>query len=325
MILQKFGGLEKGLVLGPFSLTFSPNWLRKIEMFKLQFAYGQREILTDYMGLDRSTLLLGILQHGFSYKDDPSDAVTPRLENFRRSPLWVYSGSRASSLRNQGFGNVEAIGAPWLYLPPVSAFSDIRAKGDKFIVFPIHTTLSVNVSPTESEIKSKIKYWKSLARESPLTICLYWSDYLEWSWRRIAEAEEVAVTVVGISESTPVWSPHSARIDFLSNLRTLLHQHTHAIFETFTSGMVYAISEGLTVGYFPQTQTGYESQGHLEADHWMARHIPGVVGEFTEAKALAERNNEMLGLESFCTPDQLKESLVYEIGIVPKTQSSNKE
>ena len=79
MILQKIGGLEKGLVVGPLSLTFTPSWLRKIEMFKLQFAYGQREILTDYMGLDRSALLLGILQHGFSYEDEPWEAVTPRL------------------------------------------------------------------------------------------------------------------------------------------------------------------------------------------------------------------------------------------------------
>ena len=328
MILKRLAGLQQGLVIGPVSLTFTPSWLQKIEMFKVQFAYGQREILTDYMGLDRSTLLLGILQHGFSYKDDPTDAVTPRLKNFRRSPLWVYSGSRASSLRNQGFANVKAIGAPWLYLPPVSAFPDIRAKGDKFIVFPIHTSLSVNVSPSESEIESKIKYWKSLAGESPLTICLYWSDYLEWSWRRIAEAEGVEVTVVGVGQLEPeVWSTHSTRVDFLPNLRTLLQRYSHAIFETFTSGMVYAISEGLSVGYFPQTQTEYESQlqAHLEGDQWMARHIPGVVGEFIEARALAERNNEMLGLESFCTPDQLRELLVYEIGIVPKPQYSNKE
>jgi hypothetical protein len=306
-------------VIGPLSLTVTPSWLRKIEMFKVQFAYGQREILTDYMGLDRSTLLLGILQHGFSYQDDPSDAITPRLGNFKRSPLWVYSENRASALRQQGFKNVKAIGAPWLYLPPAPSFPDTRKKGNSFVVFPIHTSLSVNVSPSESDIKSKIRYWKSLAGDSDLTICLYWSDYLEWSWRRIAEAEGVEVTVVGVGETAPVWSEHSTRIDFLANLRTLLQNHTHAIFETFTSGMIYAISAGLTVGYFPQTQTEYESQlqAHLEGDHWMASYIPGVVGEFVEAKALAGLNNEMLGVGSFCTPERLRELLVYEIGIVP--------
>ena len=321
MILQKIGGSEKGLVVGPFSLTFTPSWLRKIEMFKVQFAYGQREILTDYMGLDRTTLFLGILQHGFSYQDDPADAITPRLRNFKRSPLWVYSENRASALRHQGLKNVNAIGAPWLYLPPISATSNTHKTQDRFVVFPIHTSLSVDVSPSENDIRSKIKYWKSIAGNNPLTICLYWSDYLEWSWRRIAQAEQVAVTVVGIGETTPVWSPHSTRIDFLANLRTLLHQHTHAIFETFTSGMIYAISAGLTVGYFPDTQTDYESQlkAHLEGDHWMARQIPGVVGEFVEAHSLVDLNNEMLGVVSFCPPDRLKELLVYEIGIVPSS------
>jgi hypothetical protein len=288
-------------------------------MFKVQFAYGQREILTDYMGLDRTTLLLGILQHGFSYQDDPADAITPRLGNFERSPLWVYSETRASALRHLGFKNVNAVGAPWLYLPPISDTPNTPKKRDSFVVFPIHTSLSVDVSPSENEIRSKIRYWKSLAGESHLTICLYWSDYLEWSWRRIAEAEEVEVTTVGVGETSPVWSPHTARIDFLSNLRTLLHQHTHAIFETFTSGMIYAISTGLKVGYFPDTQTAYESRlkAHLEGDHWMRRQTPGVVGEFVEARSLLDLNNEMLGVASFCAPDRLRELLVYEIGIVP--------
>jgi hypothetical protein len=321
LILQRVGGLQKGLVIGPLSLTVTPSWLQKIEMFKVQFAYGQREILTDYMGLDRSTLLLGILQHGFSCQDDPADAITPRLGNFKRSPLWVYSENRASALRIQGFKNVKAIGAPWLYLPPISGIPDTQKRRESFIVFPIHTSLSVNVSPSDFDIKSKIKYWKSLAGESPLTICLYWSDFLEWSWRRIAEAEGVQVTVVGLGETFPVWSEHSTRIDFLMNLRNLLQQHSHAIFETFTSGMIYAISAGLKVGYFPQTQTEYESglQAHVEGDQWMTRQIPGVVGEFVEADALADLNNEMLGVESFCTPDDLRELLVYEIGIVPSS------
>ena len=325
MILQRVTGLQKGLVIGPLSLTLTPSWLQKIEIFKLQFAYGQREILTDYMGLDRSTLLLGILQHGFSYNDESAEAITPRLGNFKRSPLWVYSENRASALRHQGFKNVNAVGAPWLYLPPTSTTPNQHGKGDSFVVFPIHTSLSANVSPSESDIKSKIKYWKSVAGESPLTICLYWSEYLEWGWRRIAEAEGVKVTAVGVGETALVLSAHSSRINFLANLRTLLQEHTHAIFETFTSGMIYAISTGLTVGYFPQTQTKYESQlkGHLEGDHWMTRQIPGVVGEFVEAKALAGLNNEMLGVGSFCSPDRLRELLVYEIGIVPSSQNPN--
>lgn len=319
MNLQRVAGLQKGLVIGPLSLVLTPSWLQKIETFRLQFAYGQREILTDYMRLDRTTLLLGVLQHGFTFRTNSADARTPRLSSYKRSPLWVYSETRARSLRDQGFKNVQAIGAPWLYLPPTSESSAPQNTRDSFIVFPIHTALSVNVSPDESEIKRKIQFWKSISGDSTLTICLFWSDFLEWSWRRIAEAEGVKVTVVGVGDTNPVWAPHSSRIDFLPNLRTLLQQHSHAIFETFTSGMIYAISAGLAVGYFPQTQTKYESQlqDHLDGDHWMAKQIPGVIGVFVEAQKLADRNNEMLGVESFSTPDRLRELLVYETGVVP--------
>ncbi len=321
MILQRVTGLQKGLVVGPCTLMLTPSWLQKIETFKVQFAYGQREILLDYMGLDRSTLLMGILQHGFSYQDDEADCITPRLKSFRRSPLWVYSEKRELSLKEKGFKNVKAIGAPWLYLPPSTTFSRMQPKKDRFIVFPIHTSLSVDVSPSDYEIRKKIQYWKSVAAGSPLTICLYWSDYLEWRWRWIAEDEGISVTVVGVGELDTVWSPHSTRIDFLTNLKSLLGEYSHAIFETFTSGIVYAISAGLSVGYFPQTQTEYESrlQAHLEGDRWMAKHIPGIVGEFVEARTLLDKNNEMLGVQSYRTPDELRELLIYEIGIVPSS------
>jgi len=319
LILQRVTGLQKGLVVGPCTLMLTPSWLQKIETFKVQFAYGQREILLDYMGLDRSNLLMGILQHGFSYQDDEADCITPRLKNFRRSPLWVYSEKRELSLKEKGFKNVKAIGAPWLYLSPSSTFSRMQPKKDRFIVFPIHTSLSVDVSPSDYEIRKKIQYWKSVATGSPLTICLYWPDYLEWSWRRIAEDEGVGVTVVGVGELNPVWSPHSTRIDFLLNLRLLLGEYSHAIFETFTSGMIYAIASGLEVGYFPQTQSISESASlvHQDADRWMAKNLPGKIGEFVEPGKLDQLNNEMLGIDSFRSPIELQDVLDFEPGIVP--------
>jgi hypothetical protein len=319
MIVQRIRGTSNGVAVGPLSCVYTPNRLNKIEKFRVQFAYGQREILLDYAGLDRSTLLMGILQHGFSYQDDDADCITPRLRNFRRSPLWVYSAKREDSLRGKGYKNVKAIGAPWLYLPPASISPSIQAKGDAIVVFPIHTSLSVNVSPSDSDIRRKICYWKSVAAGRPLTICLYWSDYLEWSWRRIAYEEGVEITVVGVGELNPVWSPHSTRIDFLRNLRSLLCGYSHAIFETFTSGMFYAISCGLSVGYFPQTQTELEfgTEVHQASHLWMSRNLPGVVGEFVEARELSGQNNEMLGVESLLTPGGLRDLLTYQTGVVP--------
>lgn len=319
MILNRVSGRQKGAIVGRVSLSITPSWLQKIEMFKVQFAYGQREILTDYMGLDRSTLFLGVLQHGFTFNDVPSDANTPRLKMLQRTPLWVYSEDRAKSLQELGFSNVSSIGAPWLYLPKTSISRESKIGVEQYIVFPIHTSLSVAVSPSDEDIRKKIKYWKGIAGENALTICLYWSDFLEMSWRRIAQEEGVEVTLVGVGETDPVWSPHTTRVNFLTNLRDLLSQNTHAIFETFTSGMMYAISVGLSVGYFPQTHTDYESQlhDHTVGGQWMEENIPGVIGKFVSAKDLAKRNDRMLGVQSFRSPQELRNILVHEDGIVP--------
>jgi len=319
LILRRIGGLQKGIEIGPLSIFLTPSWFQKIEMFKIQFAYGQREILLDYMGLSRTTLLMGILQHGLTYGHDSSEVLTPRFPKFERSPLWVYSESRARSLAELGHTNVKAIGAPWLYLPPIPKSFEVGRNSDRYVVFPIHTSLSVDASPDENEIRRKIRIWKSISGDSPITVCLYWSDYLEWSWRRIAKSEGVDVTVLGVPETAPVyWSPHSARIDFLVNLRNLLNENSHAIFETFTSAIFYAIETGTAVGYFPETQTESESQLHLEADRWFSKEIPGIIGEFVEASTLLDRNNGILGVESLRSPSELRDLLNYEVGVVPR-------
>ncbi len=318
MILRKVSGDQSGLEVGNLSFLFTPSWLQKIETFKVQFAYGQREILVNYAGLDKSALLMGVIQHGISYIDDSAEAITPRLKNFKRSPLWVYSEKREKSLSIRGHKNVKAIGAPWLYLPPISNSSKVQQNTDRYIVFPIHTSLSTNLAPDETEIRKKIIFWKKIATDSPLTICLFWSDFLELSWRRIAEDEGVSVTVVGVGETIPqYWSPHSARVNFLANLRLILSQNTHAIFETFTSAIFYAISTGLKIGYFPQTQLEIESKSHSQADFWISQNMPRVSGQFADALQYNDLTNGILGVESLRSPQELQDLLTWEVGVVP--------
>lgn len=319
MILRRSAGQNRGLTLGRLSLTISPVRLQMIEMFKIQFVYGQREIFLKYMNLDQTTLFLGIIQHGFSTESIVTDAMTPRLRNFKRSPYYVYSENTAISYQEQGYRNVIPIGSAWLYLPEGSDLTKRTLNSDRYIVFPIHTSLSVATLLSEEEIRTKIKYWKEIAGKSPLTVCLYWSDYLELSWRKIAHEEEIEVTVVGIGETIPVWSPRLARLDFLANFRNLLLLNTHAIFETYSSAMFYSIATGLSVGYFPQTQTEYELNSvlHRKNNIWMSREIPGKVGEFVSAIDLSDLNRIIMGNASKRSPSELRDLMLYKDGIVP--------
>ena len=85
-------------------------------MYSEQFAYGHREILLKYCGIDYSAQLIGNLQHGILGPNEPIDFRTPRFLGGFKSKFYVYSQVTESQGRESGFSNVYAIGSPWLYL-----------------------------------------------------------------------------------------------------------------------------------------------------------------------------------------------------------------
>ena len=96
------------------NLHSSPEY--RHSMFGEQFAYGQREILLKFCGLDFSTQLLGNLQHGIFGNNQEIDFRTPRYTSGRKSSFWVYSKESEQLGQSLGYKKVTAIGAPWLYM-----------------------------------------------------------------------------------------------------------------------------------------------------------------------------------------------------------------
>lgn len=321
MIIKKRNGEQKEITLGRVSLLYTSKALQNIDFFKTQFAYGHREILLDYMDIDHSHLLVGVLQHGFTSTLEPWEANTPRTKAFfGRSPLWVYSEERVRGLRNLGFRNVSAIGAPWLYLPGDNGLYLNRENNESFIIFPNHTTLSI-LPLSEAEIRIKVKTWKIIAGNSPITICLYWSDFLQSAWKNVSIENGVSITLAGLGELTQPWSPHPSRLNYLHNLRNLLSGHTHAIFETFTSAIFYAAFEGLSIAYFQETLTPREKLtfNFLSGEPWFRAEMPDIVSKFSEAANLQECWSKMMGVNSKLSPENLQAHLEMEANYVPVT------
>ena len=319
MLIRRIRGQQRGLSVGAVSMIHTTKTFQNIELFKTQFAYGHREILLDYMGLDHSHLFLGILQHGFAATFEPWEANTPRTKKvFQRCPLWVFSEERAQGLKSLGHSNVSAIGAPWLYLPESKSDCLRQSLTERFIVFPNHTDLRI-LPPSEAEIRAKVKFWKNLAGNNPLTICLYWSDFLEQSWRKVSEQEDVLITLAGLGGLDPAWLPHSSRLNYLHNLRQLLSIHTHAIFETFTSAIFYAAFEGLDIACFPEVLTNREklSTTFLDGDPWIKKEMPSIYSNFDSSSNLAPCWNKMMGVDSKMTPEGLRRHLEIEPNCVP--------
>jgi hypothetical protein len=308
------------VALGPLNLILKSRSLDHLEKFAIQFAYGHREILLDYMGLERSNIFIGTLQHGVSQLGlTPEFPFTrnnrpPRLGLLHRAPLWVYSESTCAHLKLNGIQNVEAIGAPWNYIAHEDFRKEvqgIKKKEDRYLVLPEHFNFEIKNHITNEQVRSRITHWKRISGGNPITLCLYWTEYLDPVLQRVCFEEGVKVVTAGNGATSPLWSPHPSRINFLHELSQILQKHTHCIVERETSAVYYAISLGLNVGYFPGS---YPFRGGADSYYhklFISR-FPKIFNNFIGPENLQTIANEWLGLESVRTPSELMRVLRYE-------------
>jgi hypothetical protein len=299
------------------------NRQQLIRRFSMQFSYGHREILLNYARLDTSSLLIGVVQHGVGptfclYSDWP----TPRYRVLKRSNLWVYSKKAADELQNEGLRNVFAIGSPWLYSKILNGYAaKTNPTKTKFLVFPRHYSFSYLSKVASTSILEKIRFWKSIAGSEELEICLYWSDFLNPEWQRIAREEGVVLVCAGISQTMPLWSHSESRIDYYLNLRQIMDSSTHCIFEAFSSAMFYACDLGKNVGIFQTHSSLNEVNRELafqKENVWLLRNVPEIFNTFEQSPALESITHELLGYDDLLSSERLADILRYQSGIIPK-------
>lgn len=296
-----------------------------IDRFKTQFVYGHREILLSYSGIDETALLTGILQHGVGPTFTLfSDWPTPRVNLLKRSPLWVYSRVAARELSSKGVKNIKAIGSPWLYSKILDSFEVQNSPSkDKYLVFPEHFPTSAKHNSTDLT-RSKIRDWKSIAGQDDLEICLFWSEFTDPIWKKVAHEEGIPLKCAGHPNSpladSQIWSGYDERIDYYKNLRNIINSATHCIFETFTSAMFYASDLGKNVGFFPEIskieiEPIYRTTQSQEFTY-LKDNVPQIFRNFDKNSSLVEISNELLGYEDLLGPNELSSELSYISGII---------
>lgn len=306
--------------LGLLNLTYRSRPLAQLEKFSIQFAYGHREILLDYMGLERSNIFVGIIQHGVSQEgltpEFPftSDNRTPRQGLLGRSPLWVYSEKTKAHLKKNGVKNVEAIGAPWNYISHKDLKHEVgeMVKGkDRYLVLPEHFNFEVKANFSSEQVRSRITHWRKISGGSEITLCLFWTEYLDPVLQRVCREEGVKVVTAGNGATSPLWSPHASRINFLYELSQIMQQHTHCIVERETSAAYYAMSLGLNVGYFPDTHP-FRDQIDMGYHTLFLSRFPGIINSFLGPDILKDISDEWLGLNCVRSAHELLGILKYE-------------
>lgn len=294
-----------------------------IRRFSTQFAYGHREILLNYAKLDPSSLLTGIVQHGVGPAFTIfSDWPTPRVKFISRSPLWVYSQVAAKELASIGAKKVQAIGSPWLYAKKSDLLVMPREhQQSSFLIFPRHFSDAILDDISPEGIRAKIRFWKSIAGSEELVICLYYIEFTNYVWQKIARQEGVVLKCAGVGATSPVWSQSGSRIDYYRNLSEIISSSTHCIFESLSSAMFYANDLGKNVGIFStetESKVVNENLFFQKEFDWLLKNLPGIFNTCEASSTLNEITHELLGYEEILSPQNLSRALSYQTGIVPE-------
>jgi hypothetical protein len=293
------------------------------DKFRIQFSYGQREVLLKFANLEESSLLIGILQHGVGPTFTiSSEWPTPRTKSLKRSRLWVYSKQSASELIANGATNVFPIGSPWLYSKVLDKYENFKNTSRlKFLVFPRHYDFTNTGEMTDQDILERIKIWKSIAGSADLEICLYWTEFFDAVWQRIAREEGVPLVCAGIPNTDPLWHPTNKRIDFYKNLRRIIDSSTHCIFEGYTSAIFYANDLGKNVGIY-QSESEFEllkrEPYYQKQNLWLLQNVPGLFKTCQRNETLDSITHELLGYEALLNSVDLARVLRFRKGVIPK-------
>jgi hypothetical protein len=303
----------------------SESEMRLLRVSSEQFSYGHRELLLDYMGLDHKYVFEGIFQHGiwqYGISDGDqsySDGKTPYFRLGQRLPLFVFSRSARKYLESHGTKNCFAIGAPWIYLLDRIQPNLMAKSKESYIVFPQHSIIEYEINMDEVEIQRKIDTWRKIANGAEVKVCLYWVDYLNPLWHKVARQKEIELLTAGIGRTNPPNEVFSSRLHFLTNIFNILQGSTHCIFEELGSGLFYASSMGLNVGIFGNSELSLNSNSQLRlaklktistAQHsWVLKKMPQVSNRFAQPHEILPIINEMLGVVDKLSPSELRSLL----------------
>lgn len=181
-----------------------------------QFTYGAREVLLNYLNLDSSYLIGGVLQHGFGPNFwVETNFPAPRV-GARRAPVLLASETVATSMKKKfPKHRIEVIGSPWAYL------LDLMGSNDTSRSAPNETSRGYRNTGTNQRVlffvrhfnlRAGFKYSNEIAHEighqvrsrypdSELTFCVFWSDLLSYDWDTLGRQIDVKIVATYVKFS----------------------------------------------------------------------------------------------------------------------------
>ncbi len=292
-------------------------------LYAENFAYGHQEILLKYMGLDFSTQIIGIIEHGASRPDFLEDVRSPRFIFGQKTKFWAWSNETEKLAHESGFKNVKAIGAPWLYLKNSinKAEFPVAQKQKKVLVMLSHSTGNAS-DVANVQIKNlRAQKLRDAIGDELATVCLHAADFCDPEARESFEEYGFNVTCVGSSLIQPPWSSSGNRERSLYTLLKLMHDHTHFVTDHYGTALIYAIDSGLEISILPEVkeyqrldvvssekQDAYSHAVESEKK-FLFKNFPQAINRFCEAAEFSWLSARMLGMDAMLTSNELINTL----------------
>jgi len=258
-------------------------------MFRENDEYGHSRVLALYAGFTSPPPIWGMLQHGWNLGTGFTPYRPPR-----GIPLFVWNCHNLEHAGAAGLRNVQAIGAPFVYLVRhLNARPSPEAKGT--IVYPFHSWERAEIVGDHAAYAGEI-----VARETkPLTICLYWREYEDPSVRNAYEATGARVICHG-KRRTP---------GFLEQQLSELVKHRRVVTNRVGTALWYGGVLGLEVEVYGPAMGVHRMAEGLAFDREQRARWPELFGgplDGVRARVLSERE---LGCANIMSQGELRETL----------------
>jgi len=215
------------------------------EVFDWNTFYGIDKIIKKYVGLPEKYSMKGVWPHGIVMD---KEKVLRGEKKAELPVVFCYPPYRYEAYKKRTNKKVVKSAHPYLYFLDMEDNFNVERKGTIF--FPRHSTDRVTVKMNYKKLARKIKNIEK--KYKPVTVCLYWKDYLMGRAKPFIEND---ITVVSAG--------HLKDPKFYQRFNRLCLSHKFSAGNEIGSHIFYSVASGCY--YFHVTGIDYELHGSGEA------------------------------------------------------------
>ncbi|TWE12108.1 hypothetical protein [Rudaeicoccus suwonensis] len=258
--------------------------------------YGHAQILARYCGLQEAPPIWGYLQHGWN----THDGFAVGHEFVPGYPKLVWSEAVRRRGWSLGLRDYVVIGSPWAYL--LTLQPDSAPAGEGTIVYPFHGWEGQQIVGDHAAYADEVR---SVEGDVPLTMCLYWNDYLDERVRSVYEQRGFRVITHGRRGHQYV----GGDTDFLDNQLAELRRHRRVVSNRLGSALLYAASLGREIGVYGDPMVLQNDHAVLGGMAKQLRLFPDLHHRQVDPDVAARVSTEELGLDVLLLPGALRHTL----------------